>query len=159
MIRYLDFDLELTDWARDDAGGEAMLVRVSASPAGEQRRAEATRVTLDAGVRDVCRRLTRRELDLAALVALGKTLGELLLPAPARAYYERSRAGLDESEGLRLRLKLDTWGAADLPWELAWLPPGAAATAADAADLTGFLALDKRLSIVRSLSHPEVSAR
>lgn len=147
MRSYRDFDLEITEPQRDAAGVESLLVRVAASPAGEQRRAEATRVPLGPELRRDCGRLDRRELDLAGLLALGRALGDLLLPEPARRYFERSRAALDEGEGLRLRLKLDTWGVADLPWEFAWVAPGG--TAAEPAGAAGFLALDPRLSLVR----------
>jgi len=147
MQSYRDFDLEITDPARDEAGVESLLVRVAASPAGEQRRAEAARVTVGADLRKECGRLDRRELDLGRLIELGRALGGILLPEAARGFFARSRAGLAEGEGLRLRLKLDTWGVADLPWEFAWLPPGGDAAAP--ADASGFLALDPRLSIVR----------
>ncbi|HVS14347.1 MAG TPA: CHAT domain-containing protein [Thermoanaerobaculia bacterium] len=147
MRTYRDLDLEITEPERDDAGIESLRVRVAASPAGEQRRADAVRVTLGADLRDRCGRLDRRELDLDGLLELGRALGDLLLPAPARGYFERSLAALGEDEGLRLRLKLDTWGVADLPWEYAWLPPGGAAD--QPADASGFLALDPRISIVR----------
>lgn len=146
MRDYRDFDLELTDAARDGAGEESLVVRVAASPAGEQRRADAVRVAFGPELRRQCGRLDRRELDLAGLVALGRELGELLLPEGVRGFYERSRPLLGEGEGLRLRLKLDTWGVADLPWEFAWVAPAAGGPAPEAA---GFLALDPRLSIVR----------
>jgi hypothetical protein len=147
MKSYRDFDLEITDPVRDEAGVESLLVRVAASPAGEQRRAEAARVTIGADLRKECGRLDRRELDLGRLIELGRALGGILLPEAARGFFARSRAALAEGEGLRLRLKLDTWGFADLPWEYAWLPPGGDAAAP--ADASGFLALDPRLSIVR----------
>ncbi len=147
MRSYRDFDLEITEPERDAAGLESLRVRVAASPAGEQRRDDAVRIDLGADLRKACGRLDRRELDLEGLLALGRALGDVLLPEPARRYFERSLAALDEDEGLRLRLKLDTWGVADLPWEFGWLPPGGAADAP--ADATGFLALDPRISIVR----------
>lgn len=147
MRSYRDFDLEITEPERDAAGVESLRVRVAASPAGEQRREDTVRVNVGADLRKACGRLDRRELDLAGLIALGRTLGDVLLPEPARHYYERSLAALSDDEGLRLRLKLDTWGVADLPWEFAWLPPGGAA--ATPADASGFLALDPRISIVR----------
>ncbi|HUP22966.1 MAG TPA: CHAT domain-containing protein, partial [Thermoanaerobaculia bacterium] len=151
MRSYRDFDLEISDPRRDDAGVESLRVRVAASPAGEQRGAEAVRVSLGADLRARCGRLDRRELDLEGLLELGRDLGELLLPPPARGYFERSLAALDDDEGLRLRLELDTWGVADLPWEFAWLPPGGPADqpADQPADASGFLALDPRISIVR----------
>lgn len=147
MQRYRDFDLEIGEPERDAAGVESLRVRVAASPAGEQRRDESVRVELGADLRAACGRLDRRELDLDGLLALGRALGDLLLPEAARRHYERSLTALEENVGLRLRLKVDTWGVADLPWEFTWLPPGGDAAAP--ADATGFLALDSRLSIVR----------
>lgn len=147
MKRYRNFDLELTDHAGGAGAAETFWIRVAVSPAGEQRRGEAARVELDGGLREACGRLDRRELDLPGLLRLGKTLGELLLPPAARSYWDRSRATLDEDEGLRLRLKLDSWALADLPWEYVWLPVSGAA--AGQADASGFLALDPRVSLVR----------
>ena len=72
MQSYRDFDLEITDPARDGDGAETLLVRVAASPAGEERRAEATRVTVGAELRQDCGRLDRRELDLAQLIDFGR---------------------------------------------------------------------------------------
>ncbi len=153
MKSYRNLDLELTDWTRDAAGGETLRVRVAASPEGEQRRAEASPVAFDAGLRAQCGAFDRRELGAAGLVELGRALGDLLLPDAVRRLYARCRAGLAEGEGLRLRLKIDAVGIADLPWELVWLPPhgdgAAAAGAGVAADATGFLALDQSLSLVR----------
>ena len=103
---------------------------------------------MSAELRANCGRLDRRELDLAGLVALGRELGEILLPPPVRRQYELSFAALDDDEGLRLRLKLDTWGVADLPWEFAWLP-SSSAPPPTTVDASGFLALDPRISIVR----------
>ncbi len=152
-----NFDIELFEPQREPDGSESLRVRVVASPAGEQRAAEAERVQIGTDLRRDCGRLERRELDLAGMVALGRALGDLLLPEGARRYFDRSLAALQPRERLRLRLKLDTWGFADLPWEYAWLPPGGgtaaepepAADAGSTPDATGFLALSPRLSIVR----------
>lgn len=155
MLTYRDFDLEITEPERDDAGNESVRVRVAASPAGEQRRADSVRVEVSVDLRKACGRLDRRELALDGMLSLGRELGELLLPGEARRYFERSLAALDADEGLRLRLKLDTCGLADLPWEFAWLPTGSppapdgAPPGVPTADRTGFLVLDPRLSIVR----------
>ncbi len=147
MRSYRDFDIEITEPERDAAGAESLRVRVAASPAGEQRRDQAVRVNLSADLRPACGRLDRRELDLNGLLALGRALGDVLLPDAARRLYEQSLATLDDPQGLRIRLKLDTWGIADLPWEFSWLPPGGSES--DPADASGFLLLNPRISIVR----------
>jgi CHAT domain-containing protein len=151
---YRDLDLELTGWSRDEAGRETLRVRVVSSPGGEQRRSEEVEVFFDASLRDSCAALGRRELDLAGMFALGRQLGDLLMPPAARAFYDRSRARLRDGEGLRLRIRFDTWAVADVPWEFALLPP--AGRGGDEADAAGFLALNPRLSIVRyePLSEP-----
>ncbi|MBZ0115260.1 MAG: CHAT domain-containing protein [Thermoanaerobaculia bacterium] len=155
MLTYRDFDLEITEPERDDAGNESVRVRVASSPAGEQRRADSVRVEVSADLRKACGRLDRRELALDGLLSLGRELGDLLLPGQARHLFRQSLASLDPDRGLRLRLKLDTWGLADLPWEFAWLPPqptagpDVAPAEAQTADATGFLVLDPRISIVR----------
>lgn len=147
MKSYRNFDLELTDHAGGGGSAETFRVRVAFSPAGEQRPREAAQVELDRGLRDTCGRLDRRELDLAGLLQLGKTLGGLLLPPVARSFWDRSLAKLEEGEGLRVRLKLDSWALADLPWEYVWLPARDAAAGQE--DASGFLALDPRISLVR----------
>lgn len=154
MKSYRDLDLELSGWSRDDAGLETLRVRVVASPAGEQRRAEEEAVSFDTSLRDACSALGRRELDLPGMFALGRRLGDLLLPPAARGFYDRSRARLRDGEGLRLRIRFDTWAVADIPWEFAWLPP--AGRGGDEADAAGFLALNPRMSVVRyePLSEP-----
>jgi CHAT domain-containing protein len=144
---YYNFDLELAAWSRDDAGRESLSVRVTHSKKGDQKRSEETVVSFDAAFRDACAALSRRELDLAGIFVLGRQLGDLLLPPPVRHLYEGTRDKLDVGEGLRLRLKLDNWAIADIPWEFAWLPP--ARRGGDEADAAGFLALNPLLSIVR----------
>jgi hypothetical protein len=147
MDRYSNFDLELSNYVGGDGAVETFEIRVLGSPAGEQRRAEAVTVQVSAGLREECQRLDRRELDLAGLLSVGRTLGDLLFPPATRSYWLRSLAKLPTSEGLRLRLRLDSWALAALPWEYAWLPTEGAPARSD--DVAGFLALDRRISIVR----------
>lgn len=147
MRSYRDFDLEIAEPERDAAGIDFLRLRVAASPAGEQRRAEAIRCPIGADLLERCRRLDRRELDREGLQVLGRDLGALLLPDPIRRYYDESLAALGDEVGLRLRLKIDAQGFADLPWEFSWLQPRGAR--GDGLDASGFLALDPRISIVR----------
>jgi hypothetical protein len=57
----------------------------------------------------------------------------------ARALLKESLVGLQKDQSLRIWVRLDTYPLADLPWEYAHVPP------------IGFLAIDERVSLVRSL--------
>ena len=86
-------------------------------------------------------------MDLPGLIALGEELGARLFPRTVRPFLTRSLERIEEDEGLRIRLKLDTYALANLPWEYAYLlppdtPPGQKGT-------EGFLALNRRISLVR----------
>jgi len=145
-MRYRNLDLEAFDYLATD-GGERFRVRVSGSPGGEQRLADAEEVTLPPDLRRQLRRLERRSLDLPNLIALGEDLAARLFPRTVRPFLTRSLERLAEDEGLRIRLKLDTYALADLPWEYAYVsppdtPPGQKGT-------EGFLGLNRRISLVR----------
>ena len=144
-MRYQNLDLEAFDY-RADGGEERFRVRVAGSPAGEQRLAEAEEVTLPASLRPRLRRLDRRALDLAGLIALGEELATALFPPGVRKLLDNSRRQRD-GEGLRVRLRLDTYALADLPWEYLYLSPPDTPPEQRGAD--GFLALDRRVSLAR----------
>jgi len=145
-MEYRNLDLETFDYRAEDDGG-SFRVRVAGSPAGEQRYGEAESVRIPADLRRRLRRLERRTLDLPQLIALGEELAALLFPPRARLFLTRSRARLDDDEGLRIRLKMHTYALADLPWEYVYIPPPD--TPPDQKSLDGFLVLDRRVSLVR----------
>jgi hypothetical protein len=145
-VRYLNFDIDAFDYV-EDAGGERFKVRVAESPAGQQRLADAEQVPLTPGLRAGLGRLERRMLDLGEMIELGRQLAGLLLPARARRMLDRSRAMLDPGQGLRIRLRLDSYALSDLPWEYLYIP--APDTPPDQQGPEGFLVLDRRVSLVR----------
>jgi len=145
-MRYRNLDLEAFDYRATD-GGERFRVRVSSSPGGEQRLADAEEVTLPPELRRRLRRLEKRQFRLPEMIALGEDLAELLFPPTVRPFLTHSLERIEDDEGLRIRLKLDTYALADLPWEYAYvLPPD---TPPDQKSTEGFLALNRRLSLVR----------
>jgi hypothetical protein len=122
-------------------------VRVFDSPEGQGERDDPVEVgALEyESLISQSRELEERGLDLKGQIALGHHLGRLLLPPYARGLYDRSLAWLKEreDEGLRLRLRLEP-ELSDLPWEYIYLKePGSSA------DLSGFVVLNPRISIVR----------
>ncbi len=143
---YRNFDLEAFDYRSSEAG-EQYNVRVAGSPAGEQKLQDAEQVTIPGGLRRQLRRLDRRQLELTGLVELGELLAGMLFPPRARAFLTRSRERLDDGQGLRVRLKLDTFALADLPWEYAYIPRPD--TPVDQKGMDGFLVLDRQISLVR----------
>ncbi|MCX6032788.1 MAG: CHAT domain-containing protein [Chloroflexi bacterium] len=146
-MKYRNLDLEAFDYKRTDDGAEQFRVRVADSPAGQQSLEEAATAPLPAGLRPQLQFLEQRSLSLTALIRLGVMLADALFPPAVRAFVERSRERLDDDEGLRIRLKLNTYALADLPWEYAYLPqPG---TPANYRGQDGFLVLDRRISLVR----------
>jgi hypothetical protein len=91
--------------------------------------------------------LEARTLDGSALIALGRTLGDALLPAsgtpPVRALFATSLARAQSAgNGLRLRLRLPP-ELSPLPWELLYLERNGGG------ETDGFVALDPRVAIVR----------
>ena len=146
-MKYHDFDIEAFDHEKGADGDRRFKVRVADSPAGQQRIGRAEQVSLPADLRPRLRRLSKRKLDRGEMIDLGEQLANLLLPGQARRYLDRSRAMLDPGEGLRIRLRLDTYALADLPWEYLYIP--GPDTPSDQRGLEGFLVLDRRISLVR----------
>ena len=140
--RYYNLDLEAFDYARAADGAERFSVRVENAPkgVGGQKREDAEEVSLPSGIRGRVRQLEKRKLNKSEIVDLGKDLADLLLPNEEMCrFLTRSWERLEENEGLRIRLKLETFALADLPWEYIYLP----------FPPTGFLAHNRRISLVR----------
>jgi hypothetical protein len=147
MMNYLNFDLEAFDHKQTETG-DHFSVRVASSPGGEQRIGEADKVKMPMRVRQRIGALQRRQLSLAEIIALGEELGKALFPPRVRSFLSASLNRLrSDDEGLRIRLMLDTYGLAELPWEYVYLP------SPDVPDERrgpeGFLALNRRVSLVR----------
>lgn len=145
-MKYLNLNLEAFDYRKEN-GAERFRVRVSNSPAGEQKLGDAETVTLPDNLRPRLRPLDRRRLTLPEMIALGEDLGAALFPPKVRSLLAKSKARLEEGEGLRIRLMLDTYALADLPWEFVYLADPD--TPADQKSAEGFLVLDRLLSLVR----------
>jgi hypothetical protein len=145
-MEYRNLDLEAFDYeAADDV--ERFRVRVTGSPAGEQRYADAEQVTILPDLRKQLRQLERRGMRLPEMIALGEDLASLLFPPRARLFLVLSRERIDWDEGLRIRLRMHTYALADLPWEYAYVAPPDTPPSQKGAD--GFLVLDRQVSLVR----------
>jgi hypothetical protein len=143
-MRYVNFDLELFNYS-DARNIESFAVRVVSSPAGQQKLSQADVVQLPLDARTLIRRLERRGIDQPGILRLGAMLGDALFPPSVRRLYENSRNKLKENQGLRVRLRLDHFALANIPWEYVYVPrPDGQASV-----LEGFLALDRHMSIVR----------
>ena len=141
---YREFSLEIVE--EETTGRAAHLrVRVFHSPAGESG---LLMVAIPAELWRLLGQLERRKLEVGQIIALGKTLADLLLPDEARKLFALSLEKLKPNQGLRLRLRLSP-GIGNIPWEYAYIQ-----RSAGEADSTGFLALDPRISIVRHEALP-----
>ena len=145
-MEYRNFDLEAFDY-QEVRGTRRFKVRVEDSPAGQQSIRRAEQVVLPPDLGERLRRLERRRLGLQEMINVGEELANLLLPQRARWMLDRSRSKLEPGEGLRIRLKLDTYALCDLPWEYLYVP--GPDTPPDERGPEGFLVLDRRVSLVR----------
>jgi hypothetical protein len=141
---YREFEILVDHLEQSPTGERSFEVSVLRSPAGE---GEAVRRTIPQGLNQLAFHLERRSLALSGLIALGEALADLLLPERLRALFVRSLDRLEKGQGLRLRLRLPS-GLADLPWEYMYISRAGDAKESDK-DITGFLALDPRISVVR----------
>ena len=146
-MMYLNFDVDAFNHKPTESGDQ-FSVRVASSPVGEQRLNQAERVKVALNVRQRVEVLRRRQLSFAELMRLGEELGQALFPPSVRSFLGASLNRLrSDDEGLRIRLRLDTYGLAELPWEYVYLPlpdmPG------ERRGPEGFLALNRRISLVR----------
>jgi hypothetical protein len=139
-MKYYNFDLDVFNFIQTE-NEDQFSVRVANSPAGEQLIGEAEKVALPLKVRIEVGALRRRELSKSEIIMLGKELGNALFPPSVRSLLSKSLHCLGSNEeGLRIRLKLDTYNLAILPWEYVYIPDLGPA---------GFLSLNRRLSVVR----------
>lgn len=155
-MQYRDFDIEAFNY-EENADSERFKVRVADSPAGEQSIERAEQVALPSGLRSRLRKLERRSLDQGEMIDVGEQLADLLLPRRPRWFLDRSRAMLKPGEGLRIRMRLDSYALSDLPWEYLYIP--GPDTPPDQRGPEGFLILDRRVSLVRyeTMGQPAVS--
>lgn len=107
---YINFDLRLGDW---DAGSRTGMVEVLQSPAGEsQRRSFVLNIDMKGAA-------SRSDRTSAMAVELGKRLTESLLSQDLlRVWHTSYGIARERERGLRMRLHIDSWELARLPWEL-----------------------------------------
>lgn len=146
MNQYQNLDIDLLDYHRGDEG-ESLRARVVSSPVGEQRDSDALKVSFPGQLREHLLKLEQRVLSFDDLIVLGEELASLLLPPPVREIYRRCLAKLRDDQGLRIRIRPHDPELAALPWEYVYVarpdvPPGRKGP-------EGFLALDRKLSLVR----------
>ncbi|MGI6368210.1 MAG: CHAT domain-containing protein [Anaerolineae bacterium] len=127
---YLSFDLRIGEWSPQTHQG---MIEVLHSPSGEGRRYP---FVLEVDPTAVLR-------GLAADPSQARRLGRLLANAIFRhevalVWYESYQIAKERNCGLRLRLHIESWELARLPWELLF------DTRADE-----FMAFDERVSITR----------
>ena len=146
-MRYLNLDLEAYGYRKSADGAESFTVRVTGSPGGEQRPTAAENGTLAVDLRARLRRLEKRNLTLTETIALGEELGAALFPRKVREIYSTSVTRLQDGEGLRIRLMIDSYPLADIPWEYVYLSD--ADTPANQKRADGFLVFDSKISLVR----------
>ena len=127
---------------------ETFKVFISKSPGGEMNRSEAVEVTIPPDLRENLRKLDRRRLTSQEMIKVGEDLASLLFPDRVRPNLERSKGKIADTDGLRILLTLDAYELADIPWEYMYL--GDQDTPAQQKDSTGFLALDRGMSILRA---------
>jgi len=139
--RYHDFVLVAEAAENSD---NKFAVSVFDSPVGQGEKKEI--VALPDDLSSKVRRLEENKLDkdVSRQIELGEILAGLLLPAYARQLFSASLSRLRDGEGLRLRLRLAD-KLADMPWEYIYVQD----TSRGERTVSGFLALDPRVSIVR----------
>ncbi len=143
MIReYLNFVLLADQVKLDESGLKKFTVQVLDSPAGQ---GNPQTVTVNADITRLSDELEVGAPKAERLMTIGESLANLLFldDSQVRGLYVRSLERLQYDQGLRLRLQLDH-KLADLPWEYMHIQRGGGEK-----NITGFLAIDPRLSIVR----------
>lgn len=141
-----NFDLETSRHETAADGSERFKVRVISSPHGEQSETLAEGVGLPAGIRTQLRRLEKRKLTRDEIFELGETLGKALFPARVRSLFDRSRSKVGD-EGLRIRLRMDSYALADVPWEYTYLADPDIAP--EQKHIGNFLLFDPNISLTR----------
>ena len=159
MIRYHNFTLVLTRREKKD-GSEGFFVRVDGSPGGsKQSENEATEFEFPNGFQETLRRLESRDLSVEELIAFGESLSNMLLPltfrAPTRTsvrrFYHLSQVKLKPEHGLRIQIRAEDTELGKIPWEYVYVPDPD--TPPSRRGREGFLALDRKISIVRFENH------
>jgi hypothetical protein len=89
------------------------------------------------------RGLERRRMAIPEIIAMGESLADVIMPGDARNLVRTGLSKLKPGGGLRLRLRLAP-ELGSYPWEYLYVQRGDGEK-----DLTGFLALDPRVSITR----------
>jgi hypothetical protein len=138
--RYVDFVIQAENIAREKDGALRFHVRVASSPAGSTA---AETCQTPAQLRRDLRRLEHGTFVLDDMIALGEMLTGLLLPGACTTLLSASLKALGSDQGLRLRLRLPP-ELAFIPWEYLYVRPEGGDR-----DSTGFLSLDRRISIAR----------
>jgi hypothetical protein len=149
MKSYRNMDLELFSYQKDADGGACFCVY---APTSGLPRDQAKKATLKPSVRGLLQRLELRQLNAQELIELGKELAELLFPLEVRQVLVSNLQSLGPDEGLRIRLKMDTYALADLPWEYTYLATDDLPQAHHPDQ--SFLALNRRISLVRNEGPP-----
>ena len=153
MSDYLNFDLELSGY---NAAEDSFLIRAARVP-GIDAQKQPQKALISKTFREQLPALAFRDLARAELVELGSEIGNALLPGgqagdqSVRELFFKARDRLQNGDKLRLRLKIneiDNFALATLPWEFAFLRDSN--TPISQAQISDFLALDQRISIVRS---------
>jgi hypothetical protein len=150
-ITYRNLDLKAFGYHRDNSD-EHFQVYVVESPAGQPKKAEAEKVTVQANLRRQLSQLALGCLNLRELIVLGEALASLLFPPRARSFLLHSQESLKQDEGLRIRLWFCNYALADLPWEYVYIPRAEVLAAQEVKGPEGFLALNRRCSLVRCVS-------
>ena len=154
ITTYHNLDLEALDYHKDGEA-EHFRVYVAASPVGQQKRTEAEKVALTPDLHQRLRQLAQGCLALPELIELGDSLAALILPPRARSFLVHSQELLKSDEGLRIRLRLCNYALADLPWEYVYISLTESSAAQEEKGPDGFLALNRRFSLVRSVTHAQ----
>lgn len=158
-MKYRNFDIELYEYEQQDNReddleslsvrviNESFSVRVTNSPAGDQSPSQAERMTLPYELRTEARHLRQRLDTLHKMIEYGEAVANCIMPPNVRQKFFESMRLIKEDEALRLRLKFDAWQLVDLPWEFIYVSRTNVKELGKEVD--GFLALDRRISIVR----------
>lgn len=138
-MEYHNMDIELFGYAKR-YGVERFKVRVGASPKARQKINQAIPTHVPKNLRNRLCALEHRSLSATEIQAVGESIGQMLFPETLQNAVAAALDQIGDEEGLRIRLTLDDFALADLPWEYAFLQNPAPA---------GFLVLNRRISLVR----------
>jgi hypothetical protein len=121
-MEYKNLDLQAFDY-QDVSSTRSFKVRVEHSPASDQKIHDAVSVSLPGNLDTRLRSLERRNLDQKEIIELGENLAATLFPEGVRSFLTDSLTAVGATGGrLRIRLKLDDFPPADIPWEYTYVP-------------------------------------